>query len=131
MSKRSRSHRRSKKQIKQIKVYKTVRRAPANRPRLHDNSINSVYSYTTPKKTFKRFQRQKNRVLNPIEPSTKPDQNNSGYSQQFINQYHDNEIKRAKICARRKIRREVLFASGKGGSKVRPPKYKQQSTVQC
>lgn len=39
--------------------------------------------------------------------------------------------KRALLCARRKIRKEVLFASGKGGSKVKPPKFNRNSDLRC
>lgn len=38
---------------------------------------------------------------------------------------------RAFLCARRKIRREVLFAAGVGGTKTRKPKFTQQSSVRC
>lgn len=39
--------------------------------------------------------------------------------------------KRAFLCARRQIRREVLFAHGRGGRGNRPPRYNQQSKVIC
>lgn len=38
---------------------------------------------------------------------------------------------RSFTCARRKIRKEVIFASGHGGRKNRPPHYSRQSDVRC
>lgn len=35
------------------------------------------------------------------------------------------------ICAKRAIRREVLFASGKGGSRVSKPKFTPNSRIRC
>ncbi|AZL82714.1 hypothetical protein [Apis mellifera associated microvirus 37] len=35
------------------------------------------------------------------------------------------------VCAKRAIRREVLFASGKGGSKVARPKFTSVSKIKC
>jgi len=35
------------------------------------------------------------------------------------------------ICARRAIRREIMFALGRGGSKVSRPKFTSKSKVKC
>ena len=35
------------------------------------------------------------------------------------------------VCARRAIRREVIFASGRGGSRVARPRFTSQSKVKC
>lgn len=43
----------------------------------------------------------------------------------------NNLPKEALVCARRKIRKEVIFASGRGGSKVRPPRHNFNSKLWC
>lgn len=40
-------------------------------------------------------------------------------------------LQKAYICARRKIRREVIFAKGRAGGSHRPQKFTQKSTVRC
>ncbi|UDN67815.1 hypothetical protein [robinz microvirus RP_133] len=35
------------------------------------------------------------------------------------------------VCAKRKVRRRVIFASGRGGSRVRKPKRNVYSDVRC
>lgn len=35
------------------------------------------------------------------------------------------------VCARRKIRREIIHAIGAGGTKVRKPRYTDKSQIKC
>jgi hypothetical protein len=42
-----------------------------------------------------------------------------------------NKIVRAMECARRKIRKEVIFAKTGGGAGKRPPKYRETSKIKC
>lgn len=37
----------------------------------------------------------------------------------------------ALLCARRAIRKEVLFSKGRGGSKVKKPSYNEKSKLNC
>lgn len=41
------------------------------------------------------------------------------------------EIKKLSVCAKRSIRRQVIFANGRGGTRVKKPTYKPSSEVRC
>lgn len=49
----------------------------------------------------------------------------------FINYANNSHLIKNAICAKRKIRREVLFATGKGGGNHRPPSYSLESQIRC
>lgn len=51
--------------------------------------------------------------------------------QSFINYANNSHLIKNAICAKRKIRREVLFATGKGGGNHRPPSYSLESQIRC
>lgn len=51
--------------------------------------------------------------------------------QSFINYANNSHLIKNTICAKRKIRREVLFAIGKGGGNHRPPSYSLESQIRC
>lgn len=51
--------------------------------------------------------------------------------QSFINYANNFHLIKNAICAKRKIRREVLFATGKGGGNHRPPSYSLESQIRC
>lgn len=49
----------------------------------------------------------------------------------FIDYANNSHLIKNVICAKRKIRREVLFATGKGGGNHRPPSYSLESQIRC
>lgn len=51
--------------------------------------------------------------------------------QSFINYANNSYLIKNAICAKRRIRREVLFATGKGGGNHRPPSYSLESQIRC
>ena len=51
--------------------------------------------------------------------------------QSFVNYANNSHLIKNVICAKRKIRREVLFATGKGGGNHRPPSYSLESQIRC
>lgn len=64
----------------------------------------------------------------PITPVTKA---HTTIKQSFVNYANNSHLIKNVICARRKVRREVLFATGKGGGNHRPPSYSLESQVRC
>lgn len=63
----------------------------------------------------------------PITPRVKA----HAIQQSFIHYANNSHLIKNVICARRKVRREVLFATGKGGGNHRPPSYSLESQVRC
>lgn len=63
----------------------------------------------------------------PITPVTKA----HAIKQSFVNYANNSHLIKNVICAKRKIRREVLFATGKGGGSHRPPSYSLESQIRC
>lgn len=51
--------------------------------------------------------------------------------QSFVNYANNSQVIKNTICAKRKIRREVLFATGKNGGSHRPPSYSLESQIRC
>lgn len=49
------------------------------------------------------------------------------YSPQALFQVDNSAL----LCARRAIRKEVIFSLGRGGSKVKKPKYQTNSKINC
>lgn len=49
----------------------------------------------------------------------------------FIDYANNSHLIKNVICAKRKVRREVLFAIGKGGGNHRPPSYSLESQIRC
>lgn len=65
------------------------------------------------------------RSVVPITPKVKT------HAQSFVNYANNSHLIKNVICAKRKIRREVLFATGKGGGNHRPPSYSLESQIRC
>lgn len=85
--------------------------------------LSTLYRNNAPLALAKRLVRLD--VSNPVKSPLKKVYN--PLVQTLINK---NVIKSA-ICAKRKIRREVLFAMGKGGGNHRPPRYTLESKIRC
>lgn len=62
-----------------------------------------------------------------------PQRSNLGFTRSLHAGMMDTiDLRRAMVCAKRKVRKEVIHALGKAGSgKKRPPRYTQESMVQC
>lgn len=67
------------------------------------------------------------RSVVPITPKVKA----HAIKQSFVNYANNSHLIKNVICAKRKIRREVLFATGKGGGNHRPPSYSLESQIRC
>ena len=83
----------------------------------------SIYRNNAPLALAKRLVRLD--VSNPVKSPLKKVYN--PLVQTLINK----DVIKSAICAKRKIRREVLFATGKGGGNHRPPRYTLESKIRC
>jgi len=73
------------------------------------------------------------RAKNPsvLKQLRKPSKRNQNFNTVLNTQKLNQPTLRGLICAKRQIRKEVIHAMGRGGSKVRPPQYKPQSQIKC
>ena len=111
-----------------------VRRTRAKRSRLHnlvsqDIDFNGV-SYSSPRQ--RRLSRNRKRVRDPINltlPVASPA--NRAMMFKWLSSFSDNELSRAKVCARRQIRKAVIHALGHAGSGNRKPTFNERSKIKC
>lgn len=122
--------RKSKKSKSYPKVSKSVRRTQppirASR-RLYDH----VDLYDLYASAFQKFPIRNGKKIN-VRPRT-PEPTSFEVRPQKLGKFHAPFTipKKLDICGKRMVRREVLHATGKAGSRVRPPKYTAKSAVKC
>lgn len=125
------------------------RRAPRTSPVLHRTKTVTSRPYTpiksgsvvSPYKPATRARRRRKSITLPVATGRTPPPNRyqlsptsffqGGSLVSSVPKTTPNRMARAFVCARRKIRREVIFASGKGGKKISAPKYNNQSKIKC
>lgn len=67
----------------------------------------------------------KNLMAEPIRPRIRPQRSaRRSYMPRMLSQFP----REAVVCARRKIRKEVIFATGSGGMRGNKPRYNRSST---
>ena len=93
---------------------------PSALPRRHLSM--SLYRNNAPLALAKRLVRLdvSNSVKSPLK---KPNP--------LLARVYNSDVVRSAVCAKRKIRRAVLFATGKGGGNHRPPRYTLESQIRC
>jgi hypothetical protein len=116
---KKRNRNRSRRRYSQVRAQKTVnRRVYASRTiqRLHiQKTVKTV-------KTKARTQQKQTRRV----------KTQNGIPQTHSHSFKKNPLlRRAYVCARRSIRKEVLFANNKTGSGNAKPKFTEQSKIKC
>lgn len=89
----------------------------------HKSLYNKIRDNANPPLLAKRLSRRL--IPAPVKARAKIFENS------LVNFAQNNDTLRKAICAKRKVRRAVLFSKGKAGGNHRPPTYSLESKIKC